>query len=179
MPAVVTPRLRHVPTCICPVTPRETAVKGWPAWATAGGGAQRPWCARHGPWIGGGSPLRSKLEATASRRQLHAGGASRDNSAWRREAVWGRSRRRAAAPPTCSARCAVELRMPDAASCGSVGLSGSEGMVVRSHLHRGSPRAAGGLLPVFSAPIQVRSATVQHRRHGGVNGRGKGRGQGL
>ena len=32
------------------------------------------WCARHGPWIGGASPLRSKLEATASRRQLHAGG---------------------------------------------------------------------------------------------------------
>src|SRR5271163_3340591 len=29
------------------------------------------------------------------------------------------------------------------------------------------------------SPIQVRSATVQHRRHGGVNGRGKGRGQGL
>jgi hypothetical protein len=31
----------------------------------------------------------------------------------------------------------------------------------------------------FSAPFQVRSATVQHRRHGGVNGRGKGQGQGL
>jgi hypothetical protein len=31
----------------------------------------------------------------------------------------------------------------------------------------------------FVTPIQVRSATVQHRRHGGVNGRGKGRGQGL
>jgi len=31
----------------------------------------------------------------------------------------------------------------------------------------------------LTAPIQVRSATVQHRRHGGVNGRGKGRGQGL
>jgi hypothetical protein len=29
------------------------------------------------------------------------------------------------------------------------------------------------------APFQVRSATVQHRRHGGVNGRGKGQGQGL
>jgi hypothetical protein len=29
------------------------------------------------------------------------------------------------------------------------------------------------------SPIQVRSATLQHRRHGGVNGRGKGRGQGL
>jgi putative oxidoreductase len=29
------------------------------------------------------------------------------------------------------------------------------------------------------APFQVRSATVQHRQHGGVNGRGKGRGQGL
>jgi transposase len=30
-----------------------------------------------------------------------------------------------------------------------------------------------------NSPFQVRSATVQHRRHGGVNGRGKGRGQGL
>jgi hypothetical protein len=29
------------------------------------------------------------------------------------------------------------------------------------------------------SPFQVRSATVQHRQHGGVNGRGKGRGQGL
>jgi putative ABC transport system substrate-binding protein len=29
------------------------------------------------------------------------------------------------------------------------------------------------------SPFQVRSATVQHRRHGGVNGRGKGQGQGL
>src|SRR5580698_630674 len=35
---------------------------------------EHPWCARHGPWIGGASPLRSKSEATASRRQLHAGG---------------------------------------------------------------------------------------------------------
>jgi hypothetical protein len=25
---------------------------------------------------------------------------------------------------------------------------------------------------LFTAPFQVRSATVQHRRHGGVNGRG-------
>jgi tripartite-type tricarboxylate transporter receptor subunit TctC len=32
---------------------------------------------------------------------------------------------------------------------------------------------------LFATPFQVRSATVQHRRHGGVNGRGKGRGQGL
>ena len=31
----------------------------------------------------------------------------------------------------------------------------------------------------FVTPFQVRSATVQHRRHGGVNGRGKGQGQGL
>src|ERR1700687_4203282 len=30
-------------------------------------------CARHAPWIGGAGPLRSKLEAPASRRQLHAG----------------------------------------------------------------------------------------------------------
>jgi acetamidase/formamidase len=28
-------------------------------------------------------------------------------------------------------------------------------------------------------PIQIRSATRQHRRHGGVSGGGKGRGQGL
>jgi AAA domain len=34
-------------------------------------------------------------------------------------------------------------------------------------------------IPFFIAPFQVRSATVQHRRHGGVIGRGKGRGQGL
>ena len=66
---------------------------------------EHPWCARHGPWIGGASPLRSKLEATASRRQLHAGRASRDNPAWRREAVWGRSRRRAAAPNVSEALC--------------------------------------------------------------------------
>jgi hypothetical protein len=32
--------------------------------------------------------------------------------------------------PNCSARCAVELTMPDAAFCGSVGLAGSEGMAV-------------------------------------------------
>ena len=70
------------------------------AWA-----AGPPLCARHGPWIGGASPLRSKLEATASRRQLHAGRASRDNPAWRREAVWGRSRRRAAAPNVSEALC--------------------------------------------------------------------------
>jgi putative ABC transport system substrate-binding protein len=29
------------------------------------------------------------------------------------------------------------------------------------------------------SPIQIRSATRQHRRHGGVSGGGKGRGQGL
>jgi tripartite-type tricarboxylate transporter receptor subunit TctC len=32
---------------------------------------------------------------------------------------------------------------------------------------------------LYVPPFQVRSATVQHRRHGGVNGRGKGQGQGL
>ena len=31
----------------------------------------------------------------------------------------------------------------------------------------------------FRPPFQVRSATGQHRRHGGVSGGGKGRGQGL
>ena len=31
----------------------------------------------------------------------------------------------------------------------------------------------------IEAPFQVRSATGQHRRHGGVSGGGKGRGQGL
>jgi fatty-acyl-CoA synthase len=33
--------------------------------------------------------------------------------------------------------------------------------------------------PFKKPPFQVRSATVQHGWHGGVNGRGKGRGQGL
>ena len=36
-----------------------------------------------------------------------------------------------------------------------------------------------GCTRIFVAPFQVRSATVQHRRHGGANGRGKGQGQGL
>ena len=31
----------------------------------------------------------------------------------------------------------------------------------------------------LQSPIQIRSATGQHRRHGGVSGGGKGRGQGL
>jgi len=35
------------------------------------------------------------------------------------------------------------------------------------------------ILEFIESPFQVRSATVQHRRHGGVNGRGKGQGQGL
>ena len=83
--------------------PRRRAVK--PEAANGGGPTGQALCARHGPWIGGASPLRSKLEATASRRQLHAGGASRDNPAWRREAVWGRSRRRAAAPNVSEALC--------------------------------------------------------------------------
>ncbi len=32
---------------------------------------------------------------------------------------------------------------------------------------------------LLDAPFQIRSATGQHRRHGGVSGGGKGRGQGL
>ena len=44
-------------------------------------------CARHGPWVGGASPLWSELVATTSRRQLHGC-----------EAGWGSSLRRAAAP---------------------------------------------------------------------------------
>jgi hypothetical protein len=34
--------------------------------------AEQRSCARHGHWIGGGSPLRGELVATVSRRQLHA-----------------------------------------------------------------------------------------------------------
>ena len=33
--------------------------------------------------------------------------------------------------------------------------------------------------PYLLTPFQIRSATGQHRRHGGVSGGGKGRGQGL
>ena len=32
---------------------------------------------------------------------------------------------------------------------------------------------------LLNSPFQIRSATGQHRRHGGVSGGGKGRGQGL
>jgi hypothetical protein len=43
----------------------------------------------------------------------------------------------------------------------------------------GTFRFDKGTVHSFDSPFQVRSATVQHRQHGGVNGRGKGRGQGL
>src|SRR5271168_4360361 len=62
----------------------------------AGGGGQR--CAWHGHWIGGESPSRGEVVATASRRQLHAVPAVVRRQRWRREAVWGRSPRRTAAP---------------------------------------------------------------------------------
>ena len=49
--------------------------------------------------LGGGSPLRSLLETTVSQRQLHTSEHRCDRSNWTagREAVWGGSRRRAAA----------------------------------------------------------------------------------
>src|SRR5271168_3937749 len=62
----------------------------------AGGGGRR--CAWHGHWIGGESPSRGDVVATASRRQLHAVLAVARRQRWRREAVWGRSPRRTAAP---------------------------------------------------------------------------------
>ena len=49
----------------------------------------------------------------------------------------------------------------------------------RGHMRFMIKEKGGVNAAVFIAPFQVRSATVQHRRHGGVNGRGKGRGQGL
>src|SRR5271156_2831463 len=55
-------------------------------------------CAWHGHWIGGESPSRGEVVATASRRQLHAVPAVVRRQRWRREAVWGRSPRRTAAP---------------------------------------------------------------------------------
>jgi len=39
------------------------------------------WCAWHGHWIGGESPSRGELVATASRRQLHAGRCRRETPA--------------------------------------------------------------------------------------------------
>jgi len=55
-------------------------------------------CAWHGHWIGGESPSRGEVVATASRRQLHAASAVARRQCWRHEAVWGRSPRRTAAP---------------------------------------------------------------------------------
>src|ERR1019366_6831799 len=56
-------------------------------------------CAWHGHWIGGVSPSRGELVATASQRQLHAVGRRRETAiCWRREAVWGRSPRQTVAP---------------------------------------------------------------------------------
>ena len=56
-------------------------------------------CAWHGHWIGGVSPSRGELVATASQRQLHAVERRRETAiCWRREAVWGRSPRQTVAP---------------------------------------------------------------------------------
>src|SRR5580692_11030592 len=62
------------------------------------GGRSPTGCAWHGHWIGGESPSRGEVVATASRRQLHAVFAVVRRQRWRREAVWGRSPRRTAAP---------------------------------------------------------------------------------
>src|SRR5260370_18689191 len=62
------------------------------------GGRSPTGCAWHGHWIGGESPSRGEVVATASRRQLHAVFAVVRRRRWRREAVWGRSPRRTAAP---------------------------------------------------------------------------------
>ena len=61
-------------------------------------GAKLAGCAWHGHWIGGESPSRGEVVATASWRQLHAVLAVVRRQRWRREAVWGRSPRRTAAP---------------------------------------------------------------------------------
>ena len=55
-------------------------------------------CAWHGHWIGGESPSRGEVVATASQRQLHAVPVVVRRQGWRREVVWGRSPRRTAAP---------------------------------------------------------------------------------
>ena len=66
--------------------------------ATGPGTEEGRRCAWHGHWIGGESPSRGELVATASWRQLHAANAVERRRTWRREAVWGRSPRRTAAP---------------------------------------------------------------------------------
>ena len=68
----------------------------WAGWAGSGRLARR--CAWHGHWIGGESPSRGEVVATASWRQLHAVPAVVRRQRWRREAVRGRSPRRTAAP---------------------------------------------------------------------------------
>ena len=77
---------------VMPVVPFE---KTFADGAEAKGGRR---CAWHGHWIGGESPSRGEVIATASRRQLHAVSAVVRRRRWRREAVWGRSPRRTAAP---------------------------------------------------------------------------------
>src|SRR5271169_5247970 len=68
-------------------------------------GEARRRCAWHGHWIGGESPSRGEVVATASWRQLHAVSAVRRRRGWRREAVWGRSPRRTAAPNASEPLC--------------------------------------------------------------------------
>src|SRR5580658_7238091 len=80
--------------------------------------------------------------------------------------------------------------MTQAAAAAALNVSKRSVQSARVVLDHGTPElikaVEQGRLPVSTAartvrppPFQVRSATVQHRQHGGVNGRGKGRGQGL
>ena len=62
-------------------------------------------------------------------------------------------------------------------AAGRLALDGHPAAAWDWSLHRAVEFAVAG--HDFATPFQVRSATVQHRRHGGVNGRGKGQGQGL
>src|SRR6516165_8551098 len=88
------------------------------------------------------SPLRSKLEATASRRLLLQVGASRDNPARRREAVWGRTRRRAA--PNVSVKpCAGWRTIPGVAVTAAIAFSPSS-RILRSGRRAFPPRRSRG-----------------------------------
>src|SRR5208283_6092902 len=76
--------------------------------AGTAGGRRPSTCAWHGHWIGGESPSRGEMVATASRRQLHAVVAVVRRRPWRREAVWGRSPRRTAAPNESKPLCKLD-----------------------------------------------------------------------
>jgi hypothetical protein len=71
------------------------------------------------------------------------------------------------------------MRLAFHKTCKALQLSANDDVFTEIVATRIIELANSAIPSFFETPFQIRSATGQHRRHGGVSGGGKGRGQGL